>query len=108
MGIAEIECTSQVVYHQKKSFQVLDGFFFRLINFLKKFIFLSNLILNMVKKFNNDEIFIKGLLDSKMKPAEILKKYKEKYKSLKLTYQKLNYWKSIKFNKPIVRKKKIK
>ena len=43
----------------------------------------------MVKKFNNDEIFIKGLLDSKMKPAEILKKYKEKYKSLKLTYQKL-------------------
>ena len=79
-------------------------FFFRLINFLKKFIFLSNLILNMVKKFNNDEIFIKGLLDSKMKPAEILKKYKEKYKSLKLTYQKLNYWKSIKFNKPIVRK----
>ena len=61
----------------------------------------------MVKKFNNDEIFIKGLLDSKMKPAEILKKYKEKYKSLKLTYQKLNYWKSIKFNKPIVRKKKL-
>ena len=61
----------------------------------------------MVKKFNNDEIFIKGLLDSKIKPAEILKKYKEKYKSLKLTYQKLNYWKSIKFNKPIVRKKKL-
>ena len=42
-----------------------------------------------------------------MKPAEIMKKYKEKYKSLKLTYQKLNYWKSIKFNKPIVRKKKL-
>ena len=68
---------------------------------------MSNLILNMVKKFENDEIFIEGLLDSKMKPAEILKKYKEKYKSLKLTYQKLNYWKSIKFNKPIVRKKKL-
>ena len=61
----------------------------------------------MVKKFNNDEIFIKGLLDSKMKPAKIMKKYKKKFKSLKLTYQKLNYWKSIDFNKPIVRKKKL-
>ena len=40
-----------------------------------------------------------------MKPAEIMKKYKKKFKSLKLTYQKLNYWKSIDFNKPIVRKK---
>ena len=61
----------------------------------------------MVKKFKNDEIFIKGLLDSGMKPSEIMKKYKNKYKSLKLTYQKLNYLKNIDFNKPIVRKKKL-
>ena len=61
----------------------------------------------MVKKFNNDEIFIKGLLDSGMKPAEILRKYKEKCKSLNLNHQKLHYWKKIEFNKPIVRRKKL-
>ena len=61
----------------------------------------------MVKKFNNDEIFIKGLLDSGMKPAEILKTYKKKCKSLNLNHQKLNYWKKIEFNKPIVRRKKL-
>ena len=49
----------------------------------------------MVKKFNNDEIFIKGLLDSGMKPAEILKTYKKKCKSLNLNNQKLNYWKKL-------------
>ena len=52
----------------------------------------------MVKKFNNDEIFIKGLLDSGMKPAEILSKYKNKCRALKITFQKLFYWKKIQFN----------
>ena len=61
----------------------------------------------MVKKFNNDEIFIKGLLDSGMKPAEILTKYKNKCRALKITFQKLYYWKKIQFNKPIVRRKKL-
>ena len=45
----------------------------------------------MVKKFNNDEIFIKGLLDSGMKPLEIMTKYKSKCRALKITYQKLYY-----------------
>ena len=40
----------------------------------------------MVKKFNNDEIFIKGLLDSGMKPLEIMTKYKSKSRALKITY----------------------
>ena len=47
----------------------------------------------MVKKFNNDEIFIKGLLDSGMKPAEIMIKYENKCRALKITFQKLYYWK---------------
>ena len=62
----------------------------------------------MVKKFNNDEIFIKGLLDSGMKPAEIMIKYQNKCRELKITFQKLYNWKKIQFNKPIVRRKKIK
>ena len=61
----------------------------------------------MVKKFNNDEIFIKGLLDSGKKPSEIMTKYKSKCRALKITYQKLYYWKKIQFNKPIVRRKKL-
>ncbi len=61
----------------------------------------------MVKKFKNDEIFIKGLLDSGSKPAEILKKYKKKFKHLNLTFQKLNYWKKTNFDKPIIRRKKL-
>ena len=61
----------------------------------------------MVKKFNNDEIFIKGLLDSGMKPSEIMTKYKSKCRALKITFQKLNYWKKIQFNKKIVRRKKL-
>ena len=61
----------------------------------------------MVKKFNNDEIFIKGLLDSGMKPSEIMTKYKSKCRALKITYQKLYYWKKIQFNKPITRRKKL-
>ena len=37
-----------------------------------------------MKKFNNDEFFIKRVLNSGM---QILKTYKGKYKSLKLTYK---------------------
>ena len=42
-----------------------------------------------------------------MKPAEILTKYKNKCRALKIIYQKLYYWKKIRFNKPITRRKKL-
>ena len=61
----------------------------------------------MVKKFNNDEIFIKDLLDLGMKPAEIMKNYKSKCRALKIAFQKLNYWEKFIFNKQIVRRKKL-
>ena len=43
----------------------------------------------MVKKFKNDAIFIKGLLNSGMKPPEIKKNYKNKCRELKITFQKI-------------------
>ena len=51
----------------------------------------------MVKKFKNDEIFIKGLLGSGSTPAEILKNTKKKIKHLKLAFQKLIYSKKNNF-----------
>ena len=45
----------------------------------------------MVKKFNNDEICIKGLLGTGVKPAEIMTKYQNKCRALKITYHFRNY-----------------
>ena len=36
-----------------------------------------------------------------------MKKYKKKCRALKITFQKLYYWKKIQFNKPITRRKKL-
>ena len=51
----------------------------------------------MVKKFKNDEIFIKGLLDSGSKPAEILKKYKKKIQAFKFDLSKAELLEKNKF-----------
>ena len=76
-------------YNTVKNLPIFWMFYFFIYYLLKKFIFLSILFLNMVKKFNNDDIFIKGLLYSGMKPPEIKKNYKNKCRELKITFQKL-------------------
>ena len=70
---------------------------------------MSNLILNMVKKIDVAKVTIKGLLDSGINPAKIIKEYKDKknFKHLKLTFQKLYYWKNNDFKTEIKRRNKL-
>ena len=70
---------------------------------------MSNLILNMGKKIDVAKITIKGLLDSGVSPAEIIKEYKNKaeFRHLKLTFQKLYYLANHDFKTEIKRRNKL-
>ena len=70
---------------------------------------MSNLILNVLKKIDVGKITIKGLLDSGISPAKIIKEYKNKknFKHLKLPFQKLYYWKNKDFKTEIKRRTKL-
>ena len=63
----------------------------------------------MVKKIDVAKVTIKGLLDSGINPAKIIKEYKDKknFKHLKLTFQKLYYWKNNDFKTEIKRRTKL-
>ena len=63
----------------------------------------------MVKKIDVAKVTIKGLLDSGINPAKIIKEYKDKknFKHLKLTFQKLYYWKNNDFKTEIKRRNKL-
>ena len=63
----------------------------------------------MGKKIDVAKITIKGLLDSGVSPAEIIKEYKNKaeFRHLKLTFQKLYYWANHDFKTEIKRRNKL-
>ena len=63
----------------------------------------------MVKKIDLAKTTIKGLLDSGISPAKIIKEYKDKknFRHLKLTFSKLNYWKNHEFKTEIKRRTKL-
>ena len=61
----------------------------------------------MVKKFNNDEIFIKGFPDMGIKPAEIIENISKNNKETIINFPKAFLLEKKNFNKPIVRKKKL-